>query len=176
MVRVKGDHWTADFTIARALAEAYRASGKEEIVYLCVGDPDGVATALGPRAGKEILAYFPHVIGTPEAPVRVEDLPQALRRLEADWPNAFIIGIEAVGGAADDVGFIEVTARGLPHQVGEGSDPWVGDVAVLATVWSGPPPERLQPTEYNRMLRITDAIVDGQIRFLQRVKKYLPEL
>src|SRR5690554_5343782 len=40
MVRVKGEHWTADFTIARALSEAYRSSGKDDIVYLCVGDPD----------------------------------------------------------------------------------------------------------------------------------------
>lgn len=175
MVRVKGQHWTADFTIARALSEAYRASGKDEIVYLCVGDPEGVATALGPRVGKELLSYYPYVVGTTEQPVRVAELPAALRRLEEQWPNAFVIGIEAVGGAADDIGFIEVTDRGLPHSAGDGA-PWVGDVGVLATLWTGPPPQQLEPVEYNRMLRITDAIVDGQIRFLQRVKKYLPEL
>lgn len=176
MVRVKGDHWTADFTIARALAEAYRASGKDEIVYLCVGDPEGAATSLGPRAGQELLAYYPNVLGTVEEPVRRGDLPRALRRLADEWPGAFIIGIEAVGGAAEDVGFIEVTDRGLApasFDVGAG---WPTDVGVLATLWTDSPPERLEPTEYNRVLRVTDAIIDGQIRFLQRVKKYLPEL
>lgn len=177
MVRVKGEHWTADFTIARALSEAYRSSGKDDIVYLCVGDPDGLADAVGPNVGKELRAYYPHVLGTPESPVRSADLLQALGEVEARWPDAFVIGIEATDGDEGDIGFIEVTDRGIRRRPVNAADvPWIGDVGVSATLWTGPMPTRLTPAEYNRMLRITDTIVDGQIRFLQRVKKYVPEL
>lgn len=177
MVRVKGEHWTADFTIARALAESYRSSGKEGILYFCVGDPHHIVDSLGPNVGKELLKYYPHVAGTPDSPILTQDLVGTWRQVQQEWPNAFVIGIEVTEGPQDSVGFIEVNGRGIRRRpAGDESEPWICDVAVSATLYSGEVPTQLTPPEYNRMLRISDAIVDGQIRFLQKVKMYQPDL
>ena len=83
MVRVKGDHWTADFTIAhwrkrthpeRTDRRMRRRSG-------------GAATSLG--RGQELLAYYPNVLGTVEGS---DGRLAALRHL-ADVAGRLIIGI-----------------------------------------------------------------------------------
>lgn len=177
MVRVNGLHWTADFTIARALMEAYRSAGKEEVVYLCVGDPGSPADALGPLVGKELLKYYPQVVGTMDQPVRTEELLVAWADIQKRWPEAFVIGIEAVEGPEDSVGFIEVSDRGIRRRPSHGeSSPWVCDVGIAACLWTGGAPTEFTPPEFNRFQRVADAVVDAQIRFLQKAKRYQPEL
>lgn len=177
MVRVNGVNWTADFTISRALAEAYSASGKEEISYFCVGDPDKPIDRLGPGVGTELLKYYPHVVGTIDQPIRDTDLLAAWERASQERPNAFMIGIEAAEGPAESEGFIEVSGRGIRRRPQAlHAPPWMCDVAITAFLWTGEPPAGLTALQFNRIQRITDAIIDGQIRFLQKAKKYLPDL
>lgn len=177
MVRVNGLSWTADFTLARALLEAYRSSAKEEVVYLCVGDPDAPADALGPLVGTELAKYYPHVVGTQERPVTAETLSQAWQEVQSRWPNAFVIGIEAAEGTPEDLGFLEVSDRGLRRRpLGGETPPWLCDVGIAAYLWTGRAPERFTPAEFNRFQRLRDAVIDGQIRFLQKAKRYEPEL
>lgn len=177
MVRVNGVYWTADFTISRALSEAYRASGKDKLLYFCVGDPDRVSDRLGPNIGTELLKYYPHVIGTNEEPVLTDDMLQMWSTVTQKWPDAFVIGIEASGGPEESIGFVEISSRGIRRRPEHGEAPaWICDVGIAACLWVDEAPIELTPAEYNRSQRVADAIVDGQIRFLQRVKKYEPDL
>lgn len=177
MVRVKGTYWTADFTVARALLEAYRGSGKDGLVYFCVGDPVHPLTRMGPQVGTELLKYYPHVLGTMSQPISPSDVATAWAEAQQLWPDAFFICIEATGGPADVIGFIEVSDRGLRHVPQEqAGETWIGDVSVTAYLWEGNPPAELTAAQFNTMQKVADAIIDGQIRFLQNVKKYQPEL
>lgn len=177
MLRVKSSHWTADFTIARALAESFRLSGKKNVAYICVGDPSHVLDRLGPTVGEELSQYYAHIVGTVERPVGTEHLCEVWDDVQKRWPDAFIIGIEAAGGDAEVEGTIEVSDRGLQRAKNDlHNNAFLCDAGITAYLWSGTMPERITPEELNRLQRVIDVIVDAQIRFLQRVKVYEPEL
>lgn len=177
MIRCNGLHWTADFTLARALLSAYKAAGKERLVYLCVGDPDDLGDRLGPMVGQELQKYYPFVIGTLEEPVLDANLGEVWRRMEKEWADAFIICVEAGVGAAEHLGHVEVTDRGLRRRPkGAELPPWVGDIGIYAILWPENQTEDSPSLNVNQVHRIADAIIDGQIRFLQNAGKYDPVL
>lgn len=179
VVRIKGLHWTADFAISRALGDAYESAGKELLVYFCPGDPEDPYDDVGPAAGSEILRYYPHVIGTRDEPVRSDSLASAWRKLTKAHPNAFVVCIESGVGDEESWGQIEVSDRGLRRRPSVGGElpPWLGDVGVYAIVQAQDRAAGQRPgLGYNQRLRVTDAVIDGQIRFLQKVKLYQPEL
>lgn len=177
MIRCNGLHWTADFTLARALGQAYEVAQKERLVYLCVGDPDDAGDRLGPLVGQELQKYYPHVIGSLEAPVLDRTLGEAWRRLQQEWSDAFVICIEAGIGAAEYLGHIEMTDRGLRRRPkGVDLPTWVGDVGVCALLWPENQTEDSRTLNVNQVHRIADAVIDAQIRFLQKIGKYQPVL
>lgn len=113
MIRVNPFHWTADFRLARALAEAYQSSGRPDVCFLCVGDPDDLVGQLGPLVADETIKYYPNVLGTSDRPVTHDTLEQRIEELFERWPDAFIIGIEAGFGPSHLLGSIEITDRDL---------------------------------------------------------------
>lgn len=123
MIRVDPSHWTADFRIARALAEAYKATGLDDAVFFCVGEPTDPIGALGPTVGDEIIKYYPHVVGTGSAPVVEENLLERAEEMVAKWPQACAVAIEAGAGAVDQLGSVEITDRGLTIQPSAGRLP-----------------------------------------------------
>lgn len=125
MIRVNPFHWTADFRLARGLAEAYNSSGYSDVCFLCLGDPDDVIGQLGPLVGDETIKYYPNVLGTSDKPVTPETFEERVDELLERWPDAFVIGIEAGYGPANLLGSIEITDRDLttlPQQAGRVND------------------------------------------------------
>src|SRR5690625_3044253 len=98
MIRVDPSNWTADFRIGRALAEAYNASGLDDIVFFCVGDPTDPIGVLGSMVADETIKYFPNVLGQSDDPVTEKNFREQAERAVAHWPEAFIIAIEAGQG------------------------------------------------------------------------------
>lgn len=177
MIRCNGLHWTADFTLSRALSQAYEAAQKERLLYLCVGDPDDLGDRLGLLVGEELRKYYPFVMGTLEDPVLDHQLEEVWSRVEREWSDAFIVCIEAGVGAAEHLGHIEMTDRGLRRRPrGTELPPWVGDVGLCALLWPENQTEESPRLNVNQVYRIADAIIDGQIRFLQNAGKYEPIL
>ena len=99
------------------------------------------------------------------------------RRLESEWADAFMICVEAGIGSAEHLGHVEVTDRGLRRRPkGVDLPPWVGDVGIYAILWPEKQTEDSPQLNVNQVHRIADAIIDGQIRFLQNAGKYDPVL
>lgn len=113
MIRVNPFHWTADFRLARGLAEAYNSSGYSDVCFFCLGDPNDVIGQLGPLVADETIKYYPNVLGTSDKPVTPETLEERVQELLERWPDAFVIGIEAGYGASNLLGSIEITDRDL---------------------------------------------------------------
>ena len=113
MIRVNPFHWTADFRLARGLAEAYHSSGFSDVCFFCIGDPDDVIGQLGTLVADETIKYYPNVLGTSERPVTPETFDERVEELLEKWSDAFVIGIEAGFGPANLLGSIEITDRDL---------------------------------------------------------------
>lgn len=111
MIRIDPTNWTADFRIARALSEAYFASGLDDVLFLCFGDPDDRIARIGPIIGDETLKYFPHVIGTSEAPLTAANLPERAQEVRRASQGKFLVSIEAGKGPLEVLGSIEITDR-----------------------------------------------------------------
>lgn len=127
MIRIDPSKWTADFRISRALAEAYTASGLEDVVFFCVGDPDDVVGRLGPIVGDETIKYYPNVIGTSEDPITRQTIDEKADELFDRFPDCYVIGVEAGYGLPAHLGSIEITDRGLAS-IGHSSD--VNDLTI----------------------------------------------
>ncbi|HEX6972535.1 MAG TPA: DUF1256 domain-containing protein [Limnochordia bacterium] len=158
MQRIDGMDWTADFRLARALSEAYEASGKKAFVFYCLGAPDDPADSLGPRVADELKKYFPHVVGTSDAPADAAHDPIHWAHVQERYPDAFVITVEAAWGPQDAVGRIEVTDRPSPRGGAAGR----ADLAVVATVGAA------GTVDPNTVRKLADAIIDGALRFLDK--------
>jgi len=133
VIRVDPKHWTADFRLARALAEAYAASGFSDVAFFCAGDPDHPLERFGPLVGDEMLKYYPNVVGTSEQPVTADTFAERVEELFARFPGAFVIGIEAGASSSAYLGSIEVSDRDLRLGAAAGSRR-VADLTVIAVL------------------------------------------
>lgn len=158
MQRINGLDWTSDFRLARALAEALKASDKRDFVFYCLGVPGDVADSLGPRVADELIKYFPNVIGTSLSPADPAHEPERWEALRQKWPEAFVITVEAALGLPDAVGAIEVTDRASPRGAAGGG----ADLAVIAVVGSS------GAVDPNTVRRLADAVIDGALRLLDK--------
>jgi len=113
VIRVNPQHWTADFRLARALAEAYTSSGRADVCFLCTGDPEDPVGRLGPLVADETVKYYPNVLGTSDRPVTAETWEECMAELAQRFPGCFVIALEAGRGPAPLLGSIEITDRGL---------------------------------------------------------------
>jgi|GEM_PF-2047835 len=113
MIRVNPFDWTADFRIARALAEAYKASGFDDVLFFCVGDPADPIGRLGVLVADETIKYYKNVMGTSDAPITRETLARSAAEALEKWPGRFIIAVEAGSGLPAHLGSVEITDRGL---------------------------------------------------------------
>lgn len=145
MIRVDPKHWTADFRLARALAEAYAASGLFDVAFFCAGDPADPLERFGPLVGDEMLKYYPNVVGTSERPVTASNFAERLEELLARCPGAYVIGIEAGASSSAYLGSIEVSDRDLRLAAAPGSRR-VADLTVTAVL-------RIDEGEEERMRR-----------------------
>lgn len=122
MIRIDPTNWTADFRIARGLAEAFAASGLDDVLFFCVGDPDDLVGRLGPLVGDELLKYYPNVLGVRERPITAATFAERVAELHERFPDKYVIGIEAGYGRPQHLGSVEITDRGLssipvPHDM-----------------------------------------------------------
>lgn len=113
MIRVDPSNWTADFRIARALSEAYESSGFDDLVFFCVSDPDHEVGRFGTLVADETVKYFPNVLGLSDDPITPENVASWIERLPAEWPDAFVVAIEAGLGRSAHLGSVEITDRPL---------------------------------------------------------------
>lgn len=173
MIRVDASNWTADFRLARALAEGFDSSGFDDLAFICVGDPDHPIGRLGVMVADETVKYYPNVVGTSEDPLTPEKIAKKGREILAAWPDKFLVAIEAGFGSADFLGAIEITDRGLTTPGPDGQPlGQVGDMTVNAVLRPGE--VHLDLRAESRLMRQAEQEVGSDDRDAYGRKKFKP--
>lgn len=164
------------FSICNALASdgEYAAlkkiliPGEKPPVVLCVGSDLSVGDSLGPLVGtilKDRLSQHNiFVYGTLSKPITAKEVKYMNSFLASTHPTQKIIAVDAAVGAAEDIGLIKISHKGL--KPGSGADKKlekVGDVSVLGIV-----AEKslfnyalFSATRLNMIYRMANIIADG---------------
>ena len=80
------------------LMNEMRASGRRQVVFLCIGTDRSTGDSLGPLIGSRLEAEGigdAVVIGTLEHPVHAVNLDRTLEHIEEHYPDAIIIAVDA---------------------------------------------------------------------------------
>lgn len=111
---------------------------KQEIVFVCVGTDRSTGDALGPFVGARLKKYnFSdiHVYGTLDNPVHALNLQETLDRVENEFYQPFMVGIDACLGQISSVGQIQLCQGPLKPGAGVNKElPPVGQIHMTGIV------------------------------------------
>ena len=91
------------------LMNEMRASGRRQVVFLCIGTDRSTGDSLGPLIGSRLEAEEISnvvVIGTLEHPVHAVNLDRTIEEMEEHYPDAIIVAVDAAVGRWDHVGLV----------------------------------------------------------------------
>lgn len=134
------------------------------IVVLCIGTDRSTGDSLGPLVGsrlRDIAHPMIRVYGTLDQPVHAVNLHETIIEIQRDYPQSFIIAIDACLGRTESIGFINLKAG--PLQPGTGVNktlPEVGDLHIVGIVNVGGFMEYLvlQNTRLSVVMKMADII------------------
>ena len=99
------------------LMNEMRASGRRQVVFLCIGTDRSTGDSLGPLIGSRLEAEEISnvvVIGTLEHPVHAVNLDRTLEHIEEHYPDAIIIAVDAAVGDISITGIVGGAESGDP--------------------------------------------------------------
>ena len=120
------------------LMNEMRASGRRQVVFLCIGTDRSTGDSLGPLIGSRLEAEEiggAVVIGTLEHPVHAVNLDRTLEHIEEHYPDAIIIAVDAAVGRWDHVGLVTLEKGPLRPGLGVRKElAAVGDISITGIV------------------------------------------
>ena len=120
------------------LMNEMRASGRRQVVFLCIGTDRSTGDSLGPLIGSRLEAEEiggAVVIGTLEHPVHAVNLDRTLEHSEEHYPDAIIIAVDAAVGRWDHVGLVTLEKGPLRPGLGVRKElAAVGDISITGIV------------------------------------------
>ena len=120
------------------LMNEMRASGRRQVVFLCIGTDRSTGDSLGPLIGSRLEAEEISnvvVIGTLEHPVHAVNLDRTLEHIEEHYPDAIIIAVDAAVGRWDHVGLVTLEKGPLRPGLGVRKElAAVGDISITGIV------------------------------------------
>lgn len=126
-----------DKEAANKLAEWIRPYLIGKTLIFCVGTDKCIGDCLGPLVGTMLKKNnFPYpVIGTLEAPAHATNIEAKILQVKAEYPDYFIIAIDACLGYKPFIGNIEVSFRPVHPGKGAGKNlPPIGDLSITGVV------------------------------------------
>lgn len=147
-----------------------------QLIILCIGTDRSTGDSLGPLVGAKLksmkcMMNIP-VFGTLNEPVHAVNLQETIKIINRDFPDSFIIAVDACLGKTESVGYISIKEG--PLQPGTGvnkSLPAVGDLHIVGIVNVGGFMEYmvLQNTRLSLVMKMADTISEG---IAENVSKY----
>ena len=137
------------------LMNEMRASGRRQVVFLCIGTDRSTGDSLGPLIGSRL------VIGTLEHPVHAVNLDRTLEHIEEHYPDAIIIAVDAAVGRWDHVGLVTLEKGPLRPGLGVRKElAAVGDISITGIVGGAESgdPLFLQSIRLSMVMRLADCI------------------
>lgn len=126
-----------DKTAADKLAEYIKQFYQEKTLIVCIGTDKCIGDCLGPLVGTFLTRnkYPYRVIGTLDSPAHAINLETVIRNIKINYPDYFIIAIDACLGYDDCVGDIQVKMGPVHPGKGVGKTlPRVGDISIVGVV------------------------------------------
>lgn len=147
------------------------------IIFLCIGTDRATGDCLGPIVGyklkklhrKNILLY-----GTLNQPVHAKNLSETIDKIYSDYPDPFIVAIDASLGSSKHIGYITLGEGALLPGAGVDKNlPAVGDIFITGIVnFSGMLDHMLlQTTRLNIVMVLADFICNGINYCCRRLNK-----
>lgn len=108
------------------------------IIFLCIGTDRATGDSLGPLVGyklKNVARKKIYIYGSLESPIHSINLEEILNKINNNFANPFIIGIDASLGSVQNIG--KVFVEDLPLQPGLALDkdlPEVGEMNIKGVV------------------------------------------
>ena len=146
------------------LMNEMRASGRRQVVFLCIGTDRSTGDSLGPLIGSRLEAEEISnvvVIGTLEHPVHAVNLDRTLEHIEEHYPDAIIIAVDAAVGRWDHVGLVTLEKGPLRPGLGVRKElAAVGDISITGIVGGAESgdPLFLQSIRLSMVMRLADCI------------------
>ena len=146
------------------LMNEMRASGRRQVVFLCIGTDRSTGDSLGPLIGSRLEAGEISnvvVIGTLEHPVHAVNLDRTLEHIEEHYPDAIIIAVDAAVGRWDHVGLVTLEKGPLRPGLGVRKElAAVGDISITGIVGGAESgdPLFLQSIRLSMVMRLADCI------------------
>ena len=142
-------------------------SNHQPVVVVCIGTDRSTGDALGPLVGtklhnKDTFPFF--VYGTLDDPVHAVNLEEKLKKIQAEHPGAFIIGIDACLGRLNHVGMVSINDGPVKPGAGVNKQlPPVGDMHITGIVNVSGFMEYfvLQNTRLSIVMKMADLIADS---------------
>jgi putative sporulation protein YyaC len=136
------------------------------IALLCIGTDRSTGDALGPLTGAklQLLHKSCPIFGTLDDPVHATNLLTKLDMIHQQFPQAFIIAIDACLGKLDNVGSVTIGRGSLKPGAAVNKDlPSVGDAYITGVVNVGGFMEHmvLQSTRLSLVMKMADTIAHG---------------
>lgn len=109
----------------------------EKTIIVCIGTDKCIGDSVGPLVGSFLTNedYSYPVIGTLDFPTHAVNIKTVLEDVYTDYPNHFVIAVDACIGHEDSIGDIQVKLGPVYPGKGVGKTlPKVGDISVVAAV------------------------------------------
>lgn len=138
-------------------------SSQNQVVVLCIGTDRATGDCLGPIVGEHLKNTLPHlpVYGTLECPVHALNLEETIETIYNDYPNAFILAIDASLGIKEHIGY--ATLSQSPLVPGKGVNkklPAIGNLSItgIVNVAGFPNSILLQSTRLHTVMTLANLI------------------
>ncbi|MFD2088985.1 spore protease YyaC [Brevibacillus brevis] len=136
----------------------------KKVLFVCVGTDRSTGDSLGPLVGTALKKLKFDVLGTLDEPVHAMNIAETLTQIEKNYPNHFVIAVDASLGDFKNVGDIEVACGALKPGEGVGKElPTVGDAHIYGIVNVGGFMEYfvLQNTRLSFVMKMASQIADA---------------
>lgn len=162
-----------DKTAVDTLAEFIKQFYQEKTLIVCIGTDKCIGDCLGPLVGTFLTRnQFPYkVIGTLDSPAHAINLESIVKNIKIEYPDYFIIAIDACLGYDDCIGDIQVKMGPVHPGKGVGKTlPRVGDISIVGVVDTIDNSDMfsIRNTRLSFIMNMSEVLVDA---LLKSVKK-----
>ena len=158
--------------LGELIDEVRKKTGKQRVIYLCIGSDRSTGDSLGPLVGHQLCRVQPAygdlagtmIIGTLKEPVHAINLRKTMEIIRRYYRDALIVAVDASVGCEKNVGGITLGIGSI--RPGMGVRKWldeVGDIYITGIVYGGrhPEPEILQSTRLSLVMEMAECISSG---------------
>lgn len=153
--------------MAGMIEEEKRRTGKNGVLYLCIGSDRSTGDCLGPLVGYQLCRMAPGeamVFGTLTKPVHAVNLSATMEVIRCCYSNYLVVAVDASVGREDHVGAITLGQGSIRPGLGVCKKlQAVGDIYITGVVHGGNhlEPELLQSTRLALVMELAECISAG---------------